>query len=152
MAEGKEFEGFVDLGEGIDGVHDPKVQPTGTYDLVVTSAKGIFENDGNGNPFLAKIRCLVDFDGMEGAQTIFHNMSLPKPGDEPKSKEYKIRLVKKFYKLFGAPVTNRGFNTTDIIGARAAGVHVDLKPAVMNDDGTVKYQESNAINLNLIKV
>ncbi len=155
MAEKEEFEGFVDIGQDTEDVHDPKVQPTGNYNLTVSNAKGEVADDGNGVKYVKTITAQVDFDDVQGAATIFHRMAMPKPDDDKKKADFKILMAKKFYKLFGVPVGPRGFNTTDLIGARATSVLVDYKgeQEVSQADGSTKtYPEQNAINLRGVKV
>lgn len=156
MAEGKDFEGFVDLGQDVDDVHEPVAQPTGTYDVTVTSAKAIYaqKEDGSGQ-YLKKIQVMLEFDDVKNAATIFHNMTLPTPEMDKKKKDFLIVLMKKFYKLVNVPFSGNGINTTDLIGAKAKGAFVDLtKYRKLDGDGNPAGPEtdSNQLNLKSIKV
>lgn len=153
--EAKDYEGFIDTGVDADDVHEPLPQPTGAYDLTVASAKAIYaeKEDGSGR-FLKKVNVLVDFVGVKNAKTIFHTITLWNADEEPRKRDFKIILAKKFYKLFNVPFSNRGLNTTDLIGASAASVQVDLTSyeKVDPETGTSTTIISNKINTDNIKV
>ena len=148
--EAKEYEGFIDFGQDTDDIHEPQPVPTGAYDLTVESAKAIYEDDGAGNRVMTKVRVMIVFDGQQNAATMFHNIPLPKAADEKKSKDYKIILAKKFYKLFGVPMAKNGINTTDLIGARATQAFVELDSYDKGDGMPPRI--SNKLNLNNIHV
>lgn len=150
MAE-KDYEGFIETGVDTDDVHEPTVQPTGAYDLVITSAKGVYaEKPDGGGQYLKSVRVLIDFTDVKNAKTIFHTLTLWNAEEEAKKREYKIILAKKLYKLFGVPFSNRGLNTTDLVGAKATSVLVD-QTMYDKKDGS-EPQPSNQLNLNNIHV
>lgn len=155
MTEQKqEFEGFIDFGGDVSDIHEPQPLPTGAYDLLVVSAKGIFadKEDGSGQ-YLKKVNILIDFPDHKDAASMFHTMTLPQPSERaenPKRYNFLVSLVKKFYKQFGLPMPTTGINTTDLIGARATQAFVELD-SYDKGDGTPP-RLSNKLNLNSIKV
>lgn len=151
MAEQKEtYEGFVDLGMNVDDVQEAKPVQAAAYDLTIVSAKAQFNTDENGQKALTKIQCQIEFDGLPNAATMFHTISLPLPDDEPKKKNFKAVLIKKFYKLFNVPISGSGINTSDLVGAKARQAYVELSQYDKGDGSPVV--DSNRINLNSVKL
>ena len=122
----KDYEGFVDVGMDFDKVVELAPVPTGAYNLTITSAKATRKEQPDGTNPLFSIKCLVDVDGNPAASTIFHDMYLPIPGDDAKKANFKAAQIKKFYRLFEVPLGQSGINTTDLIGAQAKSVQVEL--------------------------
>ena len=154
--EPKDYEGFIDTDVDTEDIHEPQCQPTGAYDLTVTSAKAIFaeKEDGTGR-YLKKVMVMIDFDDVKNAATLFHNITLWNKDEDQKKRDFKIVLAKKFYKLFSVPFPVRGLNTTDLIGAKATGAFVDLTEYTKVDveTGVSKPPKpSNQLNLTGIKV
>jgi hypothetical protein len=138
MAEDKsatEFEGFIDTGTDLDSVIEPQPVPTGSYHLSIAGAKAIKQETPEGQSFLGRIQVRLDFPDIDNAQTLFHNIYLPKPGDEKKKADFKISMLKKFCKLFDIPLGQTGVNTTDFEGHYANDVNVELT-MTQPQDGT----------------
>jgi hypothetical protein len=148
--ETKEYEGFVDLGVDTEDVHEPQPLPTGAYNLTVSSAKAIFADKEDGTRYLKQIRCMIDFDDHKNAATMFHNLQLPQPDEDAKKKNFKVMMIKKFYKLFNVPISGKGVNTTDLIGARATQAFVELTEYDKGDGTPPRI--SNQLNLQSVKV
>jgi hypothetical protein len=58
--------------------------------------------------------------------------------------------MKKFYKLFNVPMSNRGINTTDLIGAKASSAFLNLVNYDKGDGTPVKV--SNQLDLSQVHV
>ena len=114
-------EGFITLDESLDDVVEPKPVATGRYNLTIEQAKAVKNEEGE----LSKIQILIGFDDNPKAATLFHNISLPLSGDQPKSRNFKLLLMKKFMTLFKVPYEGGRLNTLDFAGCRAEGVNVE---------------------------
>lgn len=106
----------------VTGTTEPKPVVNGKYDLSISSAEeGISKEKRK-----PMITAFINIEGHPKAPNIRHNISLPADGDEPKSKEFKMLLLKRFLEQFKIPYDTNGFNVEDFIGARADNVEVRL--------------------------
>ena len=103
---------FIPL-DDMGRIQEDKVQPEGTYDLVIKKASTVTSKKGN--PML---QVIIAFDGVENAANIFHNITLPTPDDDQKAMEFKKLLIARFCQLFGIDY-KKGLNLEDFPGATA---------------------------------
>jgi len=103
--------GFIDLGANLNDLPEQNPVPEGNYDLIVEGSKLKPEN--------MCISVWLTIAGEPEAETVFHNLSLPKNDDEDEKKINKLRFLKAFMQKFSIPYGDNGFNEEDLIGARA---------------------------------
>ena len=92
----------------------PEVQPEGVYDLVIEKAD-MYKKDGSTK---TSVRCIIGFDGVPGAASIFHYQSLPGPDDDSEKVNNKLLMLKRFLEAFYIPFEGNGFAVEDCVGAR----------------------------------
>lgn len=124
--------GFIPV--DVTGTSEPKAVPNGRYDLSISSAEEALSKEKK-KPMVV---VYINIEGHPEAPNIRHNVSLPTPEDEPKAKEFKMLLLKRFLTLFKIPYDANGFNVDDFVGARAD--HVELKLTDVDEKGN-QYNE-----------
>lgn len=133
------FEGFIELGENLEDVQEPKLLPTARYRLRIDAAVGKTDESGN----LSQINCrIVAVDKGPDYAPIFHTVWLPKADADADSRKYTLLKVRRFMVLFKIPVSPTGVTTTDFLG-READANVNLG-TYQKKDGSGEGQ-SNAI-------
>lgn len=98
------------------GIKDVKELPhaaEGRYSLVVTEAKLV---DGN-KEGTQNIRCILEIEGEERYQNIFHYIALPDGSDAVKDQN-KLLMAKRFFTQFKVDVDD-GVEVESIPGSRA---------------------------------
>ncbi len=88
---------------------EKEVMPEGEYDLRIEDAK--LADSGEG----INVRLIID--GEPNAKSVFHYISLVKPGDDPDKRNNKLLFAKAFCKAFSIPTESGGFNLEDFYGA-----------------------------------
>ncbi len=123
-------EGFINLGGNPDDVVEPKPVRSGMYSLTIEGAEAIREGNN-----LVALRVRIGFDNVADAATMFHNISLPQPGDDEKKKNFKLLLIKKFIELFKIPHQGGQINTMDFAGCHCDNGRVELMSWNNHSDG-----------------
>lgn len=139
---------FIDMGDEFGTTGEVPIAPEGEYDLMVSK---FTHNTDNGKNML-----VVDmaFEGAEDYQNIRHFMPLPDGQNDSKKDEekgnkpgttakFKMLNIKRFCFLFDIPFNETGFDTDDLMGARARA-HVVQSEYTNNSGATVI---NNKINL-----
>lgn len=117
----------------VTGTTEPKAVTNGKYSLSISSAEETLSKEKKKPMILV----FINIDGHPDAPNVRHNMSLPADGDEPKSREFKMLLLKRFLTLFRIPYDGNGFNIEDFIGATA---EAELKLTEVDEKGN-QYNE-----------
>lgn len=117
----------------VTGTTEPKPVNNGRYDLSISSAEEGLSKEKK-KPM---ITTYLNIDGHPTAPNVRHSISLPADGDEPKSKEFKMLLLRRFLTLFNIPYDSNGFNIEDFPGATASA---ELKLGDVDDSGN-QYNE-----------
>lgn len=117
----------------VTGTTEPKAVNNGKYSLSISSAEETLSREKKKPMVLV----FINIDGHPDAPNVRHNMSLPADGDEPKSREFKMLLLKRFLTLFKIPYDKNGFNVEDFIGATA---EAELKLTEVDEKGN-QYNE-----------
>lgn len=117
----------------VTGTTEPKAVNNGKYSLSISSAEETLSKEKKKPMILV----FINIDGHPDAPNVRHNMSLPADGDEPKSREFKMLLLKRFLTLFRIPYDGNGFNIEDFIGATA---EAELKLTEVDEKGN-QYNE-----------
>jgi hypothetical protein len=137
------FEGFIDLGEDLEGIQEPKLLEASRYQLRIVGATA--KTDENGN--LSQINCRVIAPDVPGSAAIFHTIWLPKAEADADSRNFTLLKMKRFMHLFKVPYSGKGLNTSDFIGREAiANVNLDT---YTKKDGSGEGQ-SNSIVLPML--
>lgn len=118
----------------VTGTTEPKAVSNGRYDLQISSAEETLSKEKKKPMVVA----YVAIEGHVDAPNVRHNISLPQPDDEPKAKEFKMLLLKRFLTLFKIPYDSNGFNVEDFVGARAD--NAELKLGEVDEKGN-QYNE-----------
>lgn len=118
----------------VTGTQEPKAVSNGRYDLSISSAEETLSKEKKKPMIVA----YLNIEGHVDAPNVRHNISLPTEGDEPKSKEFKMLLLKRFLTLFKIPYDANGFNVEDFVGARAD--NAELKLTEVDEKGN-QYNE-----------
>lgn len=118
----------------VTGTTEPKAVSNGRYDLSISSAEEALSKEAK-KPMVV---VYINIEGHVDAPNVRHNISLPVPDDAPKSKEFKMLLLKRFLTLFKIPYDANGFNVEDFVGSRAD--QAELKLTETDDKGN-QYNE-----------
>ena len=107
---------FIPL-DGLGNIKEPGlIETEEVCPLIVKVAEKMQKPDGK-----KLIRIIVDVQGREDSiQGIFNDLYLPVEEDTPESKEFKMRLIKRFCQpaAFDIPM-DEGVNPGDFLGAQA---------------------------------
>lgn len=107
---------FIDLPiADLDEIQEDKPVPEGEYSLVISDVKEKAAEDGS----LKGLMVLCEIQGMEGASKVFHNISLPLPGDDADKINNKLKFIKRFVQLFKINVKGNQLNPQDFLGKTA---------------------------------
>lgn len=107
---------FIDLPiTDMDEIQEDKPVPEGEYNLVISDAKEKTDESGA----LKGIMVICEIQGMDGACNVFHNISLPLPGDTSDKINNKLKFIKRFVQLFKIPVKGNQLNIQDFLGKTA---------------------------------
>lgn len=115
----------------LTGAVESKPVPAGRYDLVITGIPEEVKTKEKGKPQLA---VSIAINGHDTAPNVRHYLGLPAPDDEPKSRDFKILLLRRFCELFAIPFTAQGFDLNDFAGASASSVEVSLSEPTDSGD------------------
>lgn len=118
----------------VTGTQEPKAVSNGRYDLSISSAEETLSREKK-KPMVV---VYINIEGHADAPNVRHNISLPAEGDEAKSREFKMLLLKRFLNLFKIPYDKNGFNVEDFVGARAD--NAELKLTEVDEKGN-QYNE-----------
>ena len=104
----------ISLATNLKDVQESQPVPNGKYDLVIGSVE-----EGNartsGRPQLV---CRINIEGHDNAPLVTHYVSLPSAGDE--KAQIKALFLARFLEAFGIAYDEGGFDSDDLIGARAS--------------------------------
>jgi hypothetical protein len=107
---------FIDLPiADMDEIQEDKPVPEGEYNLVISDAKEKADESGA----LKGIMVICEIQGMEGASNVFHNISLPLPGDASDKINNKLKFIKRFVQHFKIAVKGNQLNIQDFLGKTA---------------------------------
>jgi len=117
--------GFVSI--ALKEAREPETAEEGEYDLLINSAEPWHTDNGD------SIHCVILFEGRPEYQPIHHYIGIPSASDPDEKAQNKLRFARRFVEKFGIEFTEDGFDTEDLIGARAlCGVSVEAG----RDEGT----------------
>ena len=133
------FEGFIDLGEGLEDVKEPELLPASRYQLRIDSAKGVLDENGH----LTQINCRVVAPDVPNSAPIFHTVWLPKTDADAEKRKNTLLFIKRFTNLFKIPISANGLNTTDFVG-REAVANVNLE-TYQKKDGSGEGQKNSIV-------
>ena len=107
---------FIELPiSDMDDIQESQPVPEGEYNLVISEAKEKQNESGE----LKGIMVICEIQGMENASNVFHNISLPLPGDESDKINNKLKFIKRFVQHFKIPVKGNQLNVQDFLGKTA---------------------------------
>ena len=123
---------------------EDELVPEGEYDLTI---EDVSEQDSKKSG-KALLMCLIRIDNpperIKNPAPIFHYVSLPHPDDEPKTVQFKLRMIRRLLNCFGVAFEDNGFDSDDLVGAK--GTCLVVQQEMMKDDkGTGEY--SHALRL-----
>ncbi len=111
---------FIDMA-GLNEAKEPVLAPDGEYTVIITGANYKEETS------LIVVMCEIEAaDPDVEYATLFHNISLPKSGDEKKSLDFKCLLASRFRAQFDLGDAE-GFDTEAMVGARSDNVKIKQK-------------------------
>lgn len=123
-----------------DDAQEPKPVAGGRYDLQILECKSTVTGAQSKNPGSPQFRISIGILGEAGenAPAITHFISLPNEGDEKKSFDFKLLLLKRFLVAFKVPFNKNEIDTEELplqmVGSEANLEVVLTEP---NDKGDV---------------
>lgn len=100
----------------LDQAKEDELCPEAEYELRISDVQD--KDSKRGDPML---QIMIDItnppDGISNPAPIFHYISMPTEHDEPKSFQYKLRMIRRLLAVFNIPFEANGFNTEDLMGA-----------------------------------
>lgn len=127
-----------------DDAVEPQPLPKGKYEVQITAAEEKVTGPNSKNPGSPQVVVTAGFIGPsqeeQNAPTVRHFISLPAEGDEAKTANFKVLLLKRFMAAFGVPVPtgSQDLNVEDLcfsLVGRTATLEVSLSEP--NDSGDV---------------
>lgn len=116
----------------LTAAQESKPVPAGRYDLIITAIPEETKTKEKGKPQLVVNLSIV---GHDTSPNVRHYMGLPAEDDEPRAREFKVLLLRRFCELFSIPFTAQGFDLNDFVGASASSVELGLSEP--NESGDV---------------
>ena len=107
---------FIELPiNDLDEIKEDQIVPEGAYNLIIGDCKEKTDDSGN----IKGLMVICEIQGMENAAKVFHNISLPLPGDDSDKINNKMKFIKRFVQLFKIPVKGNRLNPQDFLGKTA---------------------------------
>lgn len=118
---------FLDI--NLDNVEEPKAAAAGFYHLQITQCEVAKTGEKSKNPGSPQFKVSLAFTDEPNVPNITHYVSLPAPGDEPKSANFKALMLKRFLEQFNIPYQSGGIDlemmAMEMVG-RGANAEVEL--------------------------
>lgn len=96
---------------------EDELVPEGEYDLIISSVEEKEDRKGN-----LMFMCVLDIqnppDNVSNPAPVFHYISTIGPEDDAKTRNFKLRMQRRFLECFEIPFEDNGFNTDDFEGAK----------------------------------
>lgn len=103
--------------QAMDQAHEQDLVPEAEYDLRITQHEVKENSKGTGDNIMCVIEIENPPEGVAHPAPIFHYITLVNPSDDAKSKDFKLRMMRRFLEVFSIPFEANGFNDDDLDGA-----------------------------------
>ena len=106
------------INSAIKDAREQQVVPEAEYDLRIQQAE-IKDSKSKADRQNVEVMVLIESAEYPNAAPIFHYLSIVHDDDDQKTKDFKLRMQRRFLELFKIPFEDNGFDTDDFAGCTA---------------------------------